>query len=104
MIYNYINIVIYEVYMSEGISHKEYGDYLKYYSNENLEKKSFNILSQIQNSEDKPININLNLFLKLLGATNEIIEDDYKTLQFMLHVKFSLDECRASSFEKRSAA
>lgn len=90
--------------MIEGINHNEYGDYLKYYSNENLEKKSFDILSQIQNTEGKSININLNLFLKLLGATNEIIEDDYKTLQFMLHIKFLLDEHRASSFEKRSAA
>jgi hypothetical protein len=31
----------------------------------------------------------------MLGASNEIIEDDYKTLQFMFYVKYTMDEARA---------
>lgn len=38
------------------------------------------------------INLNLNLFLRLLGATNEIIFDDKKTLEFMISIKNRLDE------------
>jgi hypothetical protein len=38
------------------------------------------------------INLNLNLFLRLLGATNEIIFDDKKTLEFMISIKNRIDE------------
>lgn len=37
------------------------------------------------------MNVNLNLFLKMLGASNEIIGDDQKTLGFMFDIKTKLD-------------
>jgi hypothetical protein len=42
--------------------------------------------------EKDSINLNLNLFLRLLGATNEIIFDDKKTLEFMISIKNRIDE------------
>jgi len=81
--------------MLEGINHKEYNDYLKYYSDGNHDIVHFKILPEAANENDKVINVNLNLFLRMLGASNEIIEDDYKTLQFMFYVKSTMDEARA---------
>ncbi len=43
------------------------------------------------------MNVNLNLFLKMLGATNEVIEDDQKTLEFMFEVKNKIDKLRMDS-------
>ena len=42
--------------------------------------------------EKDGININLNFFLRLLGATKEVIDDDQKTLEFMMDIKKRLDE------------
>jgi hypothetical protein len=81
--------------MLEGINRKEYDDYLKYYSNINTSVVKIKNLPDAANEYDKVINVNLNLFLRMLGASNEIIEDDYKTLQFMFYVKFTMDEARA---------
>jgi len=78
--------------MLTGINCKEYNDYLKYYSNFNMDITKFKILPEESNGNDKVININLNLFLRILGASNEIIEDDYKTLQFMFYIKLALEE------------
>ena len=80
--------------MLEGINHKEYNDYLKYYSDTNHEVVHFKILPEAANEHDKVINVNLNFFLRMLGASAEIIDDDYKTLQFMFYVKSAMDEGR----------
>ncbi len=44
-----------------------------------------------ETKEPEEMNVNLNLFLRMLGATNEIIDDDQKTLEFMFEVKKKLD-------------
>ena len=46
----------------------------------------------VETTDKDSINLNLNLFLRLLGATNEIIFDDKKTLEFMINIKNRLDE------------
>jgi hypothetical protein len=47
--------------------------------------------SSKETKEPEEVNVNLNLFLKMLGATNEIICDDQKTLEFMFDIKNKLD-------------
>lgn len=90
--------------MLEGINNKEYDDYLKYYSDIDKGVYNFKALPEVANENDKVLNVNLNLFLRILGASNEIIDDDYKTFQFMLYVKHSLDEARTirNIFDKQS--
>ena len=39
------------------------------------------------------VNVNLNFFLKILGAKSEVISDDSKTLEFMFDIKRKLQEC-----------
>lgn len=53
-------------------------------------------IQYLKNKEGEEMNVNLNLFLKILGATNEIIDDDQKTLEFMFEVKRKLEEFDAS--------
>jgi hypothetical protein len=81
--------------MFDGINNLEYCDYLKYYSSINNDVTIIKKLYELGDEENKVININLNLFLRILGATNEIINDDFKTLQFMIYIKVSLDEAKS---------
>lgn len=81
--------------MLQGFNNKEYDDYLKYYNDTRNDVINFKILPDAANENDKILNVNLNLFLRMLGASNEIIEDDYKTMQFMLYVKHTMDEAKA---------
>jgi hypothetical protein len=46
-----------------------------------------------QTKEEPMVNINLNFFLKILGAKSEVISDDSKTLEFMFDIKRKLQEC-----------
>jgi hypothetical protein len=50
------------------------------------------IVNRHVDTEKDGVNINLNLFLRLLGATNDIICDDQKTLEFMFEIKRKLEE------------
>jgi len=46
-----------------------------------------------QTKEEPMVNVNLNFFLKILGAKSEVISDDSKTLEFMFDIKRKLQEC-----------
>ena len=49
------------------------------------------------------MNVNLNLFLKMLGATNEIICDDQKTLEFMFDIKNKIDALNKAPDETQNS-
>jgi hypothetical protein len=56
-----------------------------------LESKPYGEWTSFSPEKDG-VNINLNFFLRLLGASKEVIDDDQKTLEFMMDIKKRLDE------------